>query len=249
MLVAPLLALVVAAHAQFTPKEVDAARKDPAKFTVDEATIQIEKLGPVAEPMEAPGGGGTGDVDPTVLLDTIINIGTKVWTIIDKNKPVVDVKTQYATALPKGITSPMQLAGWRPPKGAIYGMTAKNAYGQTVVSVKWQVLRTYGGSYHGKGKYLTAVTVQPLQVDVLWGYKFSLDASVPDVTVINAGTDTDPVAGMSPVLQWRIQTAIKDSTGKAGYYVAGDGSYQELGDYWGRALTVKVERLLAKELQ
>lgn len=253
LLAAPLLAGAVlsalpsAASAQFTKEEVKAAQKDPGKFTLDENSVAIERLGPVAEPADVPGGGGdSGGLDPTVVLDQIVNIGKKVWAIIDANKPVVDIKTQYATALPQGVTSAAQLAGWKPPRGVIYGLSAKNAYGAKVIDVKWEVLRTYGGRYKGHGQFLSGVTIQPLQVDVLWGYKFSLDATVGDTSITNAGTDEEPIAALQPTIQWRVQTAIKDSTGRAGYYLQGDGQMSELGSAFSNALRLSVEDALKR---
>jgi hypothetical protein len=200
----------------------------PAAAPDAELSVEIEKLGPALSPLEIPSPtGGGGEVVP--ILDSIINIGSKVWTIIDKNRPVVDVKTQYATALPEGVRGWGAMAGWRPPQGTIYALRAKNAYGTTVINVRYQVLRTYGGSYKGTGKYLTAVTVEPLLVEVAWGYKFTLEAAVPETSVVNVGTSEEPVAAMMPQLSWRISTAVKDSQGKAVYYVQGDGVFRELG--------------------
>lgn len=224
-----VLAVAVLASAQFTPKEIDAAKKDPAKFTIDERTILIEDLGPAVHITEMPSPPRSGGEDPILILDQIINIGQKIWAIIEKNKPVVDVRNSYATALPKGSTHWNDLTGWSAPKGKVYKLTAKNTYGQTMVTAKWQVIRTYGGSHEGKGKYLTAVTVEPLQVDVLWGYKFTLVAEVPDTSIVNVGTKADPVAAMTATLKWRIETVVKDSQGKGLYYLQGDGLFQELG--------------------
>ena len=220
---------------------------DPKQFTLDEKSISIENLGATVSPKDLPAplpGGGGGD-DPTVILDRIINIATKIWTIIDKNKPVVDVKTQYATALPQGLTHWDSLSGWKPPKGTVYGFSAKNAYGMTVINVKYQVLRTFGGSYKGKGQYLTGVTIEPLLVDVAWGYHFSLSVEVPDSSIVNAGTDADPVAAMMTNLKWQISTSIKDSQGKSLYYVTGDGKFQQVGGPFQTAYTARVDKALS----
>lgn len=223
---------------------------DP-KLAIDEKTISIENLGPTVNPKDlpAPLPGGGGGEDPSVILDHIINIGTKIWNIIEKNKPVVDVKTQYATALPQGLTHWDSLSGWKPPKGTVYGFYAKNSYGMTVINVKYQVLRTYGGSYKGKGAYLTAVTIEPLQVDVAWGYHFSLSVEIPDSSIVNAGTDADPVAGMMANIHYQISTPVKDSQGKAIYYVQGDGKFQQVGSPFNAAYTSRVEKALTSWVQ
>jgi len=220
----------VPAWSQFSAQEIKAAQKDPKKFTLDESTLKIDKIGPTVSPTDIPspgGGGGIGDALP--VLDQIINTGLKLWKIIADNHPVSDVKTQYATALPKGLTGWSDMAGWQPPKGTIYELSAKNAYGVQVIHVRYQVLRTYGGSYQGKGKYLTAVTVEPLLVEVAWGYHYAMDATVPETSVVNVGTSADPVAGMMATLTWRVSTAIKDSQGQGLYFLQGDGAFREIG--------------------
>lgn len=221
----------VPAWSQFRPEEIKAAQQDPKMYTLDESTLKITALGPTVSPTEikppSGGGGGIGDVLP--VLDQIINTGQKIWKIIADNHPVVDVKTQYATALPKGLTGWQDMAGWQPPKGTIYVLSAKNAYGMNMINVRYQVLRTYGGNYNGTGKYLTAVTVEPLLVEVGWGYHFTMEASVPDSSVVNVGTTQNPVAGMMATLGWHISTSIKDSQGQGLYFLQGDGGFREVG--------------------
>jgi hypothetical protein len=229
--VALAIALTAApAWSQFRPDEIAAAQHDPKMYTLDETTVHIEKVGPSNGPSKEkipdPAGGGGGVIP---VLDEIINVGLKVWKIIVDNKPVVDVKTQYATALPKGSSGWSDVSGWHVPVGTIYELTAKNGYGLKMIDVRYQVLRTYGGSYQGKGRYLTAVTVEPLRVDVGWAYRFTMDASVPDSSIVNVGTSEDPVAGMMAALGWRISTPIKDSSGKGLYFLQGDGAYKEIG--------------------
>jgi hypothetical protein len=225
-----VLSAAPAAWSQFSPQEFKAAQKDPGAFTIDESSIKIKELGPTVKPTEiAPPSGQPGGADPLPVLNEIINTGLKIWKIIQDNHPVVDVKTQYATALPKGQIGWADMGGWQPPKGTIYALSAKNVYGVTVINVRYQVLRTYGGSYQGKGRYLTAVTVEPLLVEVAWGYHFTMDASVPDTSVVNVGTSENPVAGMMADLSWDISTALKDSRGKGLYFLQGDGKYKEIG--------------------
>jgi len=225
-----LLLAAVPAWSQFTTKEYQAAQKDPGAFTLDESSLRIENLGPTVSPTEIPSPkGGGGGQDPLVIIDSIINIGQKIWKIIVDNKPVVDVRNQYATALPKGATRWDSMGGWQAPKGTIYGLSGKNAYGVTVINVRYQVLRTYGGSYKGKGKYLTAVTVEPLLVEVAWGYHYTMEAAVPDTSIVNVGTTENPVAAMMAQLAWRVRTPIKDSQGKGIYYLQGDGLFKEIG--------------------
>jgi hypothetical protein len=218
---------------KFSVLESQAAQGDPKTYTLDETSVRIQNLGPV---LQAPQIGGVPapapmpivGVDPLVVIDQIINLGQTIWDIIKANAPVVNIQTQYATALPKGITSWGQLAGWKPPEGTVYGFSANNLFGMKVVNVRYQVLRTCGGNYNGKGKYLTAVTIQPVTVDVLWGYHCDLSVEIPASSVVNVGTAKDPVAAMQPLLKWTISTVLKSSSGQSTYYVQGDGLFKEL---------------------
>jgi hypothetical protein len=228
------LAIVLSAApawSQFTKQEVKAAQNDPKQYTLDESSFKIDKIGPTVSPTDilppAGSGGGLGDALP--VLDQLINTGMKIWKIIADNHPVVDVKTSYATAIPKGMTNWADLSGWQVPKGTIYEISAKNLYGVQVIHVRYQVLRTYGGNYQGKGKFLTAVTVEPLQVDVAWGYHYSMDANVPETSIVNVGTSADPIAGMMATLNWHISTSLKDSQGTGLYFLQGDGAFREVG--------------------
>lgn len=228
LVLAALLSLSIPAAAQFSLKEIKAASKDPKAFMIDETTVEIVKIGPAVTPSEVEAPAQTPG-ETIAIIDSIVNLGEKIWKIINDNKPVVNVKVQYASALPEGITSWAQMAGWSRPKGTIYELGAKNAYGTQVIKLRYQVLRTTGGNYKGQGKFLTGVTVEPLLIETAWGYHFDLNASVPDSTIANVGTSTQPIAAMTAQLGWRIATAIKDSQGKSLYYLQGDGVFEEVG--------------------
>ncbi len=183
--------------------------------------------GPVINP-PVPGGGGNNGGDLIVILDKIINLGEKIFGIIERNKPVVNISVNYANAVPYGVTHWTQLAGWKPPKTKKYAFTAKNGYGTDVVKVVYQVHWTYDGNLKGKGKFLTGVTVEPIDVQVAWGYKVDLKAEVPDSTVANVGTSEDPIASMQVQLKWKIATVFKEINQKTIYYVQGDGFIKEI---------------------
>jgi hypothetical protein len=231
----------VPAWSQFHASEVIAACDDPQNFMPDEGSLRVEavELGAAAPPLQPETG-----TDPSVVLERILNLGQSLWKIIVDNKPVVDVRTQYASALPEGVRGWSSMSGWRPPEGKTYELTAKNAYGMTVVRVRYQVLRSWGGSYEGKGKYLTGVTVDPRDIEVAWGYRVTLEAAAPQETVINvAPHGQEPVAGLTANLSWIIQTPIKDVRGKASYYMQGDGHFRELG-----APSARKEKEMAAEV-
>lgn len=225
----PLLAPVPSAAETFSPAEVEAAAADPKAFTLDPATVEIIPLtrtplpqGPGIPQAPAPLPG-----DPLVFLDRIVNLGLKLWKVVEDNRPVVDVRTQYANALPQGVPDWSSLSGWERPEATVYALRAKNLYGVTVVNLRYMVQRTRGGSYGGKGRYLHAVSAVPLRVEAAWGYRVTLSAEAPSVA--NVGTSEDPVAGMVLNVGWAVDTVLKSGRGTAVYYLQGDGLYREIG--------------------
>lgn len=224
---APALAGVT----EFSREEVEAAQKDPDAFTLEASSVRLVRLAelPPAPPLPPspippvpfPPGGGINPGD-------IINIGKIIWEIIEANRPVVDVKQSYAAAVPRGITHWTQLAGWNPPELSVYELTADSKRGGRAIQVRFQVMRTTGGNYQGKGKYLTGVTVEPIMISVSSGYKFYLEAFVPPESVTNRGSQEDPIAAMVATLKWTIKTVAKETRGSRLFYAQGDGLFKEI---------------------
>lgn len=229
-------AQVPAVYSEFTEFETKAAERNPDYYTINPASVRMVRIAQGEDPAlleeqrKAAPRSETGD--SLVVIEKIINIAEKIWAIIEKNAPVVNINTQYATAVPDGITAWTQLQSWSRPRTYTYGFYAENLYGVTVLDVQYKVAYTYGGNYNGKGKYLTGVTVIPEKVDLAWGYKFSMKAQVPDSTVVNVGTHADPKAAMQLKLNWTISTAVKSSNGTSVYYIEGDGGFSEIASPW-----------------
>ncbi len=245
-----LLAITAAAASLFAGRVSAADNLDPY-FAVDESSIMIEEVtdkggtipgpqelpkppsGPQINPPVIPGtpGAPTGpDINGTIdTLDKIVNLMEKIFSIIEKNQPVVNITVNYANAVPFGTTHWTQLQGWSKPATKKYAFSMKNAYGTEVVKVIYQVHRTHSGNFNGKGKFLTGVTIEPLNVVTAWGYKVTLVSEVPDSTIANVGTQADPVASMQLQLKWVVHTMVKDISSKAIYYVQGDGLLEEIG--------------------
>lgn len=229
---APLLLLsfllsALPAAAQFTPQEKKAAKNDPKMYTLDELSVKVSEEGPAVSTQDLDPTGGSIN-DRLVVIDHIINTGKDLWKFLDENT-VVKSTTQFATALPQGIRDWTVMEGWKPPQGKTYRLTAKNLYGMTMVDVKFMVLRNYGGSYEGKGHFLTAVNAQAIPASSSMGYRVSLEAGAPPEGIVNAGTKADPVAGMEFIVGWSVETAVKKSHGSLIYYLDGNGAFQQIG--------------------
>ena len=229
----------------FTTAELAAAKADPLYYTLDPASVKSTLLRVDEEPdMKYVRLQETAcDLNGILIsLESIVNIAQKAWAIIQANRPVADLETRYATAYPAGITAASQLSSWSRPKAYTYGFQARNAYGSVMVKSQYKAIFTYGGTYKGKGKYLTGVTVTPVSTGVSAGYKFYMSASVPNSTIVNTGTDADPQAALQLKLAWKIVTLVKESDGNSMYYVQGDGLFEELASPF-KQKEVKLEEL------
>ncbi|MBC7457761.1 MAG: hypothetical protein H7235_05750 [Bdellovibrionaceae bacterium] len=161
-----------------------------------------------------------------VEVDTIINIGEKIWAIVEAGKPVVNVQLNSASAMPAGIKDWQQLVGWKTPRSLTYRVHYTNLFTMNVVDFSYRVMFTYGGNYNGQGHYVTGATIVPAILDVAWGYSFKATVEIP--TVINMGTAQNPVGGIQMNVSWEVGTVIKNSQTRASYFVDGLGQLKQL---------------------
>ena len=161
-----------------------------------------------------------------ISLDQVINIGAKVWKLVEANKPEVNAKYVSASAMPAGLTCWNELETWSAPEAKSYQVSMKNLLGIEVVNFTFRVIYSHHGSKDGVGQYLTGVKVLPNNLSVLWGYKF--DANVSIANVYNAGTKTQPVGAMEVLVDWTVTTPLKYQQQTYSYYVNGAGDFKSL---------------------
>lgn len=169
----------------------------------------------------------SGDLDEIgVIVDKIINIGKKIWGVIEAGRPVVNVKTDVAHALPAGIHCWSDLENWQAPQSKSWKVTYENQLGGKVVEFVYRVSYIAGGQYKGVGRYVTQATISPAEIYVAWGYTFNVEASVP--SVFNVGTQQNPVAGMQMNVKWTVDTAINHHQKDIQFYINGLGEFQKM---------------------
>jgi hypothetical protein len=204
-------------------KEIKEAQETEMKISSNRSFDDCDKRGTLMaadlNPIEA--------IDMAdVIVDKIINLGKKVWAVVELGRPVANLKTDTANALPQGVFCWTDLHGWSPTQSKTYQITYENWYGNKVVDFAFRVLYTTGGQVNGQGQYITNATIIPALVDVMWGYTFDAESEVP--TVFNSGTAEHPVAGMHMNMKWSVKTVIKTDIRTESFYVGGDGSFKHL---------------------
>ena len=146
-----------------------------------------------------------GDVG--VIVDQIINIGKKVWAVVAAGKPVMNVKFDFASAMPKGITVASDLHGFSELQFKSFEYSGTNLYGVEVFKVQYTVVYQYGGAFSGKGAYIASASIVPQNVSVIWGYSLGMD--VNNVSVSNLGSSENPVAGMNLMANIKVSTVLR----------------------------------------
>ena len=156
-----------------------------------------------------------------VSWDQIVNIGEKVWDIVEKGKPVVHMQTPVANALPRGLRCWTDLEHWQAPRTSTYEVKYKNGLGMDVVTFRFRLHYTYGGGKAERGQYLANVSVLPAELSVIWGYNF--DAKVEVQPAINLGSSENPLGGLELNVRWIVKTILKESVNSFHFFVQGDG--------------------------
>lgn len=232
---------------------VDAAAQNvnPLYFQIEPTSVKVVDLGPV-EGGFSPSGWDfkpdqtialpplPGTQDGLGRVTDIINVGARIWDIIKANKPVVDIKTTYASAVPAGVSHWGELSQWKAPQGHRFGLIMENKLGAKVVDVDAVVWRTTHGSYKGKGRYLTNVTVEPVRTRVLWGYTLDMTSAVSEA--VNVGSAEDPIAALTVKLSYGVKNILQDHQGKFVFYTTGEGLFEERASPFG-AMSKRISEL------
>jgi hypothetical protein len=163
-----------------------------------------------------------GVTEADVDWASIVNLGKEIWAVVEANQPVVDISYDYATALPRGVTSAADLEGFSDLTSQSWRVWGENLYGMTVYDVTYTLVHQYGGAYQGKGRYLATVAVLPSNVDVLWGYKVSLN--VTNVGALNVGSAEAPVGSVNLEMAFKVSTVIKSHTSTTLFQFRGDSA-------------------------
>jgi hypothetical protein len=178
--------------------------------------------------LKAPDAGEVlGDLNlADAALDQIINMGKKVWDIVKAGQPVVNLKTDVATALPAGAKCWMDLQNWKAPVAKTYQVTYKNMFGIEVIRFRYRVVFVAGGSVEGKGAYIGYAAIEPAEVSVAWGFNFKSESSV--TTIYNMGSKQDPIAGLNLQVSYQIDSVAKPIQESRSYFISGLGQIQAL---------------------
>ncbi len=161
----------------------------------------------------------------------LLALGKEIWKIIEAGRPVSNhTAMQTITVLPKDEDGEpvdvMDMESWKLPSARSYRVEYKNGFGMTVIGFTYTVVFQWGGSYNGKGKYLTGVNVMADDISVSWGFNFSADSQLLSIT--NTGTRENPVAAATLTVKYRAKSVMSDISSSETFYVTGSGKIGKL---------------------
>lgn len=154
-------------------------------------------------------------------FNTLVLIGEKIYNLVKKGQPVLNVETQTWSVLPKNVTEASALSDWKNPVRKGYSFSAENGYGVEVINVRYIIQFVPGGRHEGKGAYLAHISAIPTTVDVAWGYTLNITAESREP--LNVGSPTNPVAAFSTDVKIEVKTLVKRSIKTLSTFMTGDG--------------------------
>lgn len=167
-----------------------------------------------------------------MVVDKLIGLGKKIWPIIEAGKPVVNTTfTPAISVLPRVEGEPhdvafYNMANWEAPRQKSYQVDFKNGWGMNVISFTYNVSYQYGGSYQGKGRYLTGVDVSASNISVSWGFNFNATSNL--VSIANRGAQDDPVASATVKIQYEASSVLRNIQSAQSFHVTGAGDIQQV---------------------
>lgn len=157
-----------------------------------------------------------------LAVDDVIAIGKQAWTFIEENKPVLNVNTDYAGAIPKSVTDWTRMAGWKNSVRGPFTISLVNGFGSEVVHVDFRWSHSYGGNYNGKGEYVSQAGPVVGRISISWGY--TVDVVVQAFQPLNVGTVIDPISQIDVSIKSTTSTVLKDTVQNCRARFIGDGS-------------------------
>jgi len=169
---------------------------------------------------------GDKDLGTIIMsLDKLIAFGTKVWEIIKKGKPVVNVNlAKPVSVLPlseEGRDTIFRMSEWSAPKARRYRIVYKNGFGMKVIAFDYTVHFQYNGQYEGAGKYITGLSISASNVSVSWGFEF--DASSEMMTISNRGSMDNPKAAATMKINYGASSVFSSVSSTETFHVTGSG--------------------------
>lgn len=159
----------------------------------------------------------------------MVALGEAIYDLVKKGKP--SNVTEYApiSVVPKDpatkeIVDIFDLENFSMPMERTYVARIKSGVGREVVTFKYKVMYSYGGSWNGTGKYLAGVIVVPQSVRTTFGWDFN--ASMKLSGMMNHGTKANPVAGVMITIKYQMNSWTTSFESNDTIHITGRGEFK-----------------------
>ena len=176
-----------------------------------------------------------GQVDPTERVGKVISVardlvalGEDVYRLVIKGKPSNTTLYAPVSVIPRVNGAPADILdteSWKAPVKRTYEVVYENMYDIDVVTFRYSVIYSYGGTYEGKGHYLTAVQIIPETVRTLFG--FDMTATMKLGGIQNQGTKTAPIAAVTLLMEYTVSSLIVAQNQVDSFFVTGRGQFKK----------------------
>lgn len=202
----------------FKLEQIAMGREEAIKTALTTKTVLPDRYGHIAKSTKNVG-------EYLMIAEKVIALGEKIYEIIERGRPVVQTQYEPISVLPKDTARTavdvMDMELWKGPKAVKYAATYKNVYGMEVVKIEFVVMFSYGGSYEGKGRYITSAQIIPSKVYAAWG--FNVDARMKLNSITNKGTASNPVAAAVLNFSYTVKTVFQHDENHMSFYIDGNG--------------------------
>ena len=176
-----------------------------------------------------------GQVDPTERVGKVISVsrdlvalGEDIYKLVIKGKPTNTTSYAPISVIPRvngAVVDILDTESWRAPVKRTYEAVYENPYGMDVVTLRYSVIYSYGGSYNGKGQYLTAVQIIPESVRTLFG--FDVTATMKLGGIQNQGTKAAPVAAATLLMEYTVSSIMVAQNQVDSFFITGRGQFKK----------------------
>lgn len=201
---------------------VDITERRPTKpidNMVDDEPTPSETTPPPTDRIEQ-----TGRIISTAK--DVVALGEAIYELINKGRPKITTTYAPISVIPKDPTTKevvdfADMEGFSMPVEKRFLAKVKNMANQEVVNFEYRLMYSYGGSYNGKGKYLTGVIIIPGNIRAKKGW--NIDSSMSLSGIMNHGTKENPVAGAIITIKYSLSSMFSAFERNDTIHITGNG--------------------------
>ena len=160
----------------------------------------------------------------------LVALGEGVYVLVKKGQPHVTTAYSPVSVLPRdgarNYVDILDTENWRRPISRVTTVQFKNVYGFAIASLEYRVIFAYGGSYNGKGAYISAAQIVPSSAWAMFGVDLNAEMKVLGLT--NHGTRENPVAGILLQISYKVQTILSSISRNDTFHITGKGQITKL---------------------